>query len=142
MQSRRVTLIQCTKSKREEQAKARDLYDESDYFVKMREYAKARGVTWGILSAKYGLVYPDREIKPYDEFGLSEEQAREIADHLEETDVTEVEIVAGRKYTNPLIPELEKRGIDVINNFSGQMIGVRKSNLLTEAKRLRNENIC
>lgn len=138
----RVTLIQCTNSKRKGKAKARDLYDKSNLFCSMRDYADAKNNEWFILSAKHGLVHPDEELHPYDEFGLSETQADEIAEKLSKMGVTTAEVVAGMKYTNPLIPELEKRGIDVIDNFAGMRIGKRVRKLNIETAKLRNNSLC
>jgi hypothetical protein len=132
-----VTLIQCTASKRDETAPAKDLYDKSPYFCKMREWAIARACPWYILSAKTQLVAPERVLEPYDERGLSDYQAGEIADQLERKDVDTVHICAGRDYTDPLIPELERRGIDVIEHFSGERIGARMK-LLKERTRELN----
>lgn len=126
----RVTLIQCTDSKRDESAKARDLYDESRYFRKMRAWAEDRevayGSPWFILSAKHELVAPDEVLEPYDAFGLSEEQAESIAADLDGMGVTATDVTAGRKYTDPLIPALERRGVDVVNHFAGKRIGARE----------------
>src|SRR5215475_14033292 len=44
---------------------ARDLYC-SDWFVKAKRYVEQEGYRWFILSAKYGLVQPERVIAPYD----------------------------------------------------------------------------
>lgn len=134
-------LIQCTRSKRSVSTKAKHLYDESDYFVKMRRYVNAKGGAYKILSAKHGLVDPDEVIEPYDEFGLSEHQAKEIADELVSIGVDEVEIIAGRKYTNPLIPELEKQGIDVTETCAGLKIGKRKQRLKEKINKLENQQL-
>lgn len=138
----RVTLIQCTNSKRDEKAKARDLYDESNLFRSMRDYANAKNNEWYILSAKHGLVHPTQELHPYDEFGLSEDQATQIAEKLSEIGVTTAEVVAGKKYTNPLIPALEAEGIDVIDNFAGMKIGIRVQKLNIETAKMRNQSLC
>jgi len=125
----RITLIQCTASKRDEPALAEDMYDPSAYFRAMRSWAKDRGDSWFILSAKHGLVAPDNRLKPYDERGLTTQQAKEIAEELHGKGVDTVHITAGRDYTNPLIPELERWGIDVVNHFAGQRIGERMASL-------------
>jgi len=137
-----VTLIQCTNSKRSEKSKAKNLYDESAYFRAMKQYANAKNDEWYILSAKHGLVEPETELEPYDEFGLSETQAADIAHKLDGFGVDVVEVVAGSKYTDPLIPELEARGIDVINNFAGLKIGERLEKLNIKTAELRNGSLC
>lgn len=125
----RVTLIQCTNSKRDHEAQAMHLYDPSDYFCKMRAWARDRGNPWYILSAKHGLLEPERIIDPYDNVGISEAQAANIGRDLERLGVDVVDVTAGRKYTNPLVPVLEKRGIDVVNHFAGERIGTRMRHL-------------
>jgi len=127
-----VTLIQCTDSKRDTPALARDLYDESRYFCRMRAWAEHRGNLWYILSAKHGLIAPTEIIAPYDERGLIEEQASEISRSLHNVGVETVHITAGRDYTSPLIPRLETFGMDVVNHFAGEPIG-RRERLLREA---------
>lgn len=122
-----ITLIQCVDTKLDEAAPAKELYD-SNYFNLMQDYAESRDVPYRILSAKHGLVYPETVLEPYDELGLSESQGVEIADQLYDMGVEVVHIVAGMKYTNPLIPELEKRGIDVVEVAQGR-IGERMERL-------------
>jgi len=138
----RVTLIQCTNSKRLEKAPAKNLYDESTYFNAMRAYAEAKNDPWYILSAKHGLVHPEQELHPYDEFGLSDAQGREIAGKLSEFGVDTVEIVAGKKYVEPLVPALEAEGIAVRDEFAGLKIGERAAKLNTETRKLRNQSLC
>lgn len=137
-----VTLIQCTNSKRTGTHAARDLYDESDYFVAMREWAKARGTPWFILSAKHGLVHPETAIADYDERGLDAKQATQIATMLVEDGVKTVHLTAGTDYTGVLIPELEARGIDTINHFAGERIGKRQQLLQQMTRKLQNETLC
>lgn len=62
-----VALISCSKSKGERRAPAAELYT-SYVFRKSVEYAtRVLGIKeWAILSAKHGLVMPDRVTAPYD----------------------------------------------------------------------------
>lgn len=121
-----VTLIQCTDSKRDHPAPARDLYDESGYFRDMRDWAEAHDRPWYILSAKHGLVHPDHRLTPYDERGISKQQAREISMELWERGFQSVHVTAGRDYTRHLVPALEERELDVVNHFAGERIGDRQ----------------
>ena len=125
----RVTLIQCTNTKRSGTHKARVLYDESNYFCIMREWARSTENPWYILSAKHGLVEPLQRLTDYNERGLSVDQCKEIAETLENTGVTEVLITAGKDYTDPLTPELERLGIDVIEVCREMRIGERMREL-------------
>ena len=138
---KRVALIQCTKSKRDERSPASDLYDESQLFRKMRSYVQAAGLEWYVLSAKVGLLPPEKNIEPYDEFGVDEQTAKSAANDLERLGVDEVEVIAGRKYTAELIPELERRGIDVIEKCAGLSIGKRMSRLNTLISEQENETV-
>jgi len=125
------TLIQCTNTKRDHEAPARMLYDESAYFRKMRAWAESRGDRWYILSAKHGLLSPDEPVAPYDERGLSTEQAEQIAFELDERAISRVYVCAGRDYLDTLTPALEEVYIDVVDPFGGMRIGERM-NALTE----------
>lgn len=138
----RATLIQCTKTKRSKPAPAKELYDKSGYFRDMVAYAEAQDNPYYILSARYGLVDPEAMIEPYDARGLSDTQAVEIADELAENGIETVELVAGRDYANPLVPELESHGIEVINNLRGCRIGTRRKRLSEWTHALKNESIC
>ena len=129
----RVTLIQCTNTKRTGRHKARDLYDESNYFCIMREWARSTENPWYILSAKHGLVEPLQRLTDYNERGLSVDQCKEIAETLDNAGVTEVLITAGKDYTDPLTPELERLGIDVIEVCRGMRIGERMAELKERA---------
>lgn len=134
-------LIQCTKSKRDEAAKAKYLYDESRYFNAMRDYAEATGEMWFILSAKHGLLDPETVIEPYNEFGLSEKQAKEIAEEVaQEADY--VELIGGKEYSNQLTPELEQRGVEVKELCRGDRIGTRVQKLQEKTDRIVHKTLC
>jgi len=108
----------------------------------MKEFAEANGRQWYILSAKHGLLHPNTVVEPYDDFGLSESQAQGIATKLVEKDVTHVDIVAGKKYTESLIPELEARGIEVKEYCKGLSIGKRMAQLSKLIDESQNEQLC
>ena len=123
------TLVSCTNAKRDHEAPARMLYDESAYFRRMRAWAESRGDPWYILSAKHGLVDPDTPVAPYDERGLSDDQGDHIAEKLADRGVGRVYVCAGRDYLDALTPALEAEGIDVVDPFCGLRIGERMSKL-------------
>ena len=60
-----IMLIGCGRSKLQEQSPARDLYTGS-LFRARRSLAEEMGCRWFVISAKHGLLYPDRVIAPYD----------------------------------------------------------------------------
>jgi len=135
-----VILIQCVSSKRDKRLPAKDLYD-SVYFDAMKRYAEASDDDYRILSAKHGLLHPEVEIDPYDEFGLSDEQAASIATTLANTGINHVEVIAGKKYTNPLTAELEEHGIDVRKVCRGMRIGERVGWLQNKCRELENHTL-
>ncbi len=132
----RIVLVQCTASKRDGEHPARDLYDESDYFVKQRAYAEANADRWYVQSAEYGLLHPDDEVASYnthakdldDPDAWGEEIAADLASRVPADAV--VEILGGAKYADPLTPALERRGFEVKEPLRGQGIGTRKRSLM------------
>jgi hypothetical protein len=60
-----ITLVSCVSKKLDRPAPAAELY-VSPWFKKARRYAELTSDRWFILSAKYGLVEPDRVIEPYE----------------------------------------------------------------------------
>jgi len=137
-----VTLIQCTASKRDEKAPAKEMYDESVYFRAMRNWAEARGHPWYIISAKHGLLSPETTIKPYDERGIDEQQAEQIGHDIADRGTQTIHICAGQDYTTELIPVLESHGIDVIVHCAGDRIGTRCQKLNEKTQKLANQDLC
>ena len=131
----RVVIAQCTGLKRDGKHAARDLYDESDYFRKQRDYAEAVADEWFIQSALYGLLHPDDVVESYDRHAKdvddAEAWASEIADDLATAvpDNAVVEVLGGKRYADPLTPELEERGFEVHEPLRGQRIGKRRQSL-------------
>jgi hypothetical protein len=62
----RVGLVGCVKSKQPRAAPARELY-RSPLFRGRRAWVERTCDRWFVLSAKHGLVEPDRLLAPYDE---------------------------------------------------------------------------
>jgi len=132
----RIVLAQCTAKKRDGRHRAKDLYDDSTYFRKQRAYARAKGDYWLILSAEYGLVDPNSTIDSYDthvdDLNDTDAWARDIATDLADGSATPpatVEILGGRSYADPLVPELESLGYDVVEPLCGLGIGERMAKL-------------
>lgn len=59
-----IVLVSCVSKKRAIPLPAQDIY-LSDWFLKASAYAKRFGNQWFILSAKYGLLAPDKVVEPY-----------------------------------------------------------------------------
>jgi hypothetical protein len=60
-----IYLISCVRKKCAAPTMAKDLYTSS-WFKKARLFAEATGCPWFILSAKHGLLSPDRVVAPYE----------------------------------------------------------------------------
>lgn len=137
-----VVICQCTSAKRDETVRAREIYDESDYYRKQRAYAEAVADAWYIQSAEHGLLHPETVIEPYDtrpeDLEDTEVWATKIAEGLGEYhpdgDVV-VEVLGGAAYADPLTPELEHLGFEVLEPLRGQRIGERKRSLKQMANR-------
>ena len=76
-----VILVGCTKSKRAARCPARVMYDPSDLFRLRRAYAEASGRPWAILSARLGVISPEREIDPYN-FTITQRRAQDWVPQL------------------------------------------------------------
>lgn len=62
----KVGLIGCSKKKQDYVCKASEMYQPSNLFKKAWNYCQRTYNKTVILSAKYGLLDPEREIEPYD----------------------------------------------------------------------------
>lgn len=60
-----LVLVGCVKTKRQATSAAKDLY-KSPLWRCRRAYAESLGCPWYILSAKYGLLDPEKRIATYD----------------------------------------------------------------------------
>lgn len=127
-----ICLISCVKKKQSQNSPARDLYISS-LFTKSRVYAERHANRWYILSAKYGLLEPDRVIAPYDltlkDMGVREK--RRWADGvlpalLERTDPRDRLIfLTGKDYHQFLIEPLRDCGDTVQLPMEGLRMGER-----------------
>lgn len=155
MRNTRVVLVQCTNSKYSSSeppiyngvAPAKTLYSKSRYFRRQKAYAELYADKWYIQSAKYGLVEPDEEIESYDthakDIAQPDQWAREIAIELKQrvTPPATVEVLGGKHYANPLTPELEARGFDVVEPLRGLRIGERMAQLKYRIEEARNASL-
>lgn len=107
-------VIGCGKAKLSSPAPAWRLYTGS-LFVAARRYAEASGQRWAILSAKHGLVEPDRVLEPYDvRLKLKGEELSRWAQEaayacermLRRLPKQSVEVLAGHPYAWPFRNEL------------------------------------
>ena len=129
-----VGFVSCTKSKREEAAKPKDLYLESAFFRKARQYVEANHDAWYILSAKHHLLDPDGDpIEPYDETlsGATVDAKREWAETVfeqlraEDLLADEIRFVfhAGRDYHAELTELLSETSVEFLVPTDGLQFG-------------------
>ncbi len=125
-----IYLLSCVGQKRPSAAPARDLYISS-WFQKARSYADRTGLPWFVLSAKYGLVHPDKVLAPY-ELTLNtmpvadrRRWARRVLAQLEPRleGVSSVAFLAGLRYREFLAPALQRHGVDVSVPMERSRIG-------------------
>ena len=148
----RLMLIGCSKTKNVCEYDSRvggrvvpeQLYG-SQLFTKRVEYAKAKGLRWAVLSAKYRVWYPHIGLKPYDQtfadmepaviaawhVGVAQRLMEEMWEpfHAKEHDgpikpsELTIEIHAGADYCHPLTEILTSVGINVELPLKGLGIG-------------------
>ena len=122
----RLFLISCVKTKAAMPAAAMDLYT-SNWFRKARACVETTGCPWLILSAQYGLVHPEEEIRPYEKTlnAMRVKERRAWADRVLAwlapflDGVDTVVFLAGHRYREFLEPELRERGFAVCVPMSG-----------------------
>jgi hypothetical protein len=125
-----IILVSCVKKKALSAMPARHLY-LSSWFKKASAYAEKSGLEWFILSAKYGLVEPDKVINPYNQTlkMMKKSERLEWADkvmaalrpHID----PEIKIVifAGQYYRADLIPQLARLGCAIEVPLRNMRIG-------------------
>ncbi len=128
-----VILLGCVKKKRSSAAPAKDIY-ASPLWNARRMYAEAARTDWMILSAKYGLLEPDKVIEPYDaslsELSRSEQRAwsdqvfQQLIALFGEIGEITFEIHAGRPYSEAgLSDALRAAGAVVVRPLEGLALG-------------------
>ena len=132
-------LVSCVKTKRDTFAPAKDLY-VSPWFRKARAVIEKTGDSWRILSAEYGLLHPDENVRPYERTlnAMNVQERREWAEdvlaHIETclVGVDTVVFLAGKQYREFLELALCNRGLAV----SVPMIG------LSQGRQMQWLNAC
>lgn len=130
-------LLSCTKKKQSFPCKAAEMYSASDLFRKAYLYAVKKYDFVAILSAKYGLLFPDQKIEPYDltlndmsskeTEGWSEKVFNQMKTRLDVKEFDKVFFHTGKKYRQNLIPKLEKIGIKCEVPLKNLGIGKQKA---------------
>ncbi len=119
-------LVACVKRKASATMPARELYTSS-WFQRARACVERTGQPWAVLSAKHGLLWPTDTVAPYEMTlrsmsGLERRQWADtvlasLAPHL--AGVRTITILAGTTYRKLLVPELERRDIEVLVPMEG-----------------------
>ena len=117
---RRLFLVSCVKTKLPTRSPAKNLY-VSAWFRKARACVESTGCPWGILSAEYGLLHPDEEIRPYEKtlnaMPVAERRAwaNEVLESMDPflVGIDTVVFFAGQRYREFLEPGLRDRGVAV-----------------------------
>ena len=130
-------LISCTKSKKSYPCKASEMYQASDLFKKAYSYATKNYDFVAILSAKYGLLFPDDKIEPYDltlndmnshqRKAWAEKVFNQMKSRMRLKDFDKVFFHAGKTYREHLIPKLENIDINCGTPLKHLGIGKQKA---------------
>ncbi len=125
-------LLGCVKTKLDHRARARDLYC-SPLWRARRSYAEASGLPWLILSAKYGLVDPDRMLRPYNlalgDLRANQRRARgeRVVDCLQRRfgslEGATFEVHAGAPYRDAIRQPLKELGADLCEPLAELPLG-------------------
>ena len=126
----RIYLVSCVAKKRAYSSSARNLY-LSDWFVSARDRVMQEREPWYILSAKFGLLHPDKVIAPYDvtlnKLGVADRRrwAARVITQMDEAlpHADEVVIFAGQRYREFLEEYLRRRYSSVKVPMEGLRIG-------------------
>jgi len=128
--SKTIALVSCVRKKNSSPIPAKELYC-SDWFIKASAYAQKNADEWYILSAKYGLVSPNKVIPPYNETlnKMPVEQRRKWAKNIISdlqgvlSSGDRVIILAGDRYRENIISPIKQMGCRVDVPMEGLRIG-------------------
>jgi len=130
-------LVSCTKRKRNYRCKAYEMYSASDLFRKAYAYAVKNHDFVVILSAKYGVLFPDDEIEPYNQTlnNMSADEIKEWSEkvfsqmkqRLDLKNFNKALFYTGKKYRQYLIQKLENIGIQCEVPLKNLGIGKQKA---------------
>ena len=128
-----IGLVSCTSRKKSTSCKASEMYSASQLFRKAYRYCRKNYSQVAILSAKYGFLFPDDEIEPYN-LTLNNMNAEEVKNWSERVikqmrkrlDLNNIDTVffhAGNNYRKYLIPRLEALGVECEVPLANMRIG-------------------
>lgn len=127
-----VCLVGCGASKESKPVAAKELYI-GNLFRAARLYAERRSDAWRILSARYGLLNPDRRVEPYNMKLCNGERQRAFWGQIAASGLVyemkskhlEVICLAGADYADPVCGVLESWGIPCSQPLRGLQVGER-----------------
>jgi cytoplasmic iron level regulating protein YaaA (DUF328/UPF0246 family) len=136
-----IALVTCVSSKNKSPMPAGELYC-SELFQKLSAYAKKNSDQWYILSAKYGLLPPEKVIAPYEQtlnkMSTKERRdwGRKVMNDLRQvlSPGDHVIILAGIKYREHLIEPIRYMGCKVSVPMEGLRFGEQLSWLNSKVK--------
>jgi hypothetical protein len=122
--------VSCVRRKADKASPAQDLYT-SPWFRKAREFASSSFGKWYILSAKHGLVKPERVLAPYEATlkRMPVKERKEWAQRVLRQIVQvagsrdQLTVLAGTRYREHLVPLLRAHGLTVRVPMKGKAIG-------------------
>jgi len=125
-----IVLVSCVSKKQNIPLPAKNLYI-SDWFQKASTYAQRIGDHWFILSAKYGLLPPDKVIEPYNVTlkSMSKYQRQvwakrvmqDLMPHISPNDT--IVFLAGQVYREFMEESLHRIGLHISVPMEGLRIG-------------------
>lgn len=132
MSTRVVYVVGCGAAKLDRPARARALYT-GGLFVAARQYVEALGAEWRVLSGYYGLVHPNRVLKPYNQRLPRQQRERDAWALIAATGLTyenagspwRAVFLCGAEYADPVATELATRGIVTEQPLAGLGMGAR-----------------
>lgn len=129
----RLGLVGCSDRKRCVKCRAEDMYSPSDLFTKSYNYTKTHYDKIGIFSAKYGLLYPEDIIEPYNKsllkMKVSERKKWAIDVYgqlIDKTGLKQGDVVyfhVGERYREYIIPRLLEKKIQANVPLQGLTFG-------------------
>ncbi len=131
MDKQTVVLVSCVAKKLDHPELAGALYI-SPWFRAARQYALATSDEWWILSAKYGLVHPRRQIEPYDQSLHTMSQNERFAWAINivrilkgwvKPETHRIVLLAGNRYCRHLEPMLREMDYELHRPLRGLPIG-------------------
>lgn len=120
-----IIIIQCSNSKKSQQTKASELYT-SERFNLSKKIAEKYAKTWFILSAKHGLIEPDKLVTPYDrtitDFSVDEKKEfiSNVINQITKLELTNKRLIflTDPDYTDEIVNFLKNTCSDIISPFS------------------------